>query len=455
MYIFAVENNSILRDMKRILVCVVMAFAVMGLQAQEDAHGYIVKTKGAKKVAVTDTSKEGEQAQEEAEPQDFLEKNFRYVSLCNWQEGMRFMVIPDKKDMVIKTFADASTGQMVPSTKLRHQIMTYQGHDNKHGGLHERIYFHNEDDGKSYYFEVPTATFDDYCIGTQGVPTLAYLGDVDVARQVLVDTTLFTLASEYYVDTELNGDGCEAITVPIGTEVQVRSIGVGTRNFPVKIIVADKDGREFYQNVAISRTNSGLRNDEYQISNMIVHTFKGAFELPSDNMAASSVYQKYIGQEVFTLYSTAMTDASGRTAQIARLSTFVIKDIRAQRGTNYVKMTLRGAGSGREYVKQITFNSTNVAGDIAGQHEDYFSNLFVLGNPLKLEGVKKNHITDIQKSIVHAGYTENEVRLALGEPTGKGEDNNGKLIWTYNNPGRPYVVVYFDAKLKLVTGIKK
>ena len=172
-------------------------------------------------------------------------------------------------------------------------------------------------------------------------------------------------------------------------------------------------------------------------------------------MAASSVYQKYIGQEVFTLYSTAMTDASGRTAQIARLSTFVIKDIRAQRGTNYVKMTLRGAGSGREYVKQITFNSTNVAGDIAGQHEDYFSNLFVLGNPLKLEGVKKNHITDIQKSIVHAGYTENEVRLALGEPTGKGEDNNGKLIWTYNNPGRPYVVVYFDAKLKLVTGIKK
>ncbi len=443
--------------MRRFLMCVVAVLAVMTTQAQEaEGHGYIVKTKGAKKVAVAESTKEDGQAEEKAEPQDFFEKNFRYVSMCDWKEGMRFMVIPDKKDMVIKTFADAETGQMVPSVKLRHFIMTYQGHDNKHGGLHERVYFDCEDDGKKYYYEVPTASFDDYCIGAQGVPTLAYLGDVDVARQVLTDTILFTLASEYYVDTELNGDGFTTITdVPQGTEVQVKSIGVGTRNFPVKIIVEDKNGREFYQNVAISKTNSGLRNDEFQISNMIIHTFKGAFEMLSDNMTASSVYQKHIGEEVYTLYSTAMADASGRTAQVARLSTFVIKDIRAQRGTNYVKMTLRGLGSGREYTKQVTFNSTNVAGDIAGLHEDYFFNLFGVGNPLKMEGVKKNHIADIQKSIVHAGYTENEVRLALGEPTGQGEDNNGHMMWTYNYPDRPYVCVYFDAKLKLVTSIKK
>ena len=118
-------------------------------------------------------------------------------------------------------------------------------------------------------------------------------------------------------------------------------------------------------------------------------------------------------------------------------------------------MTLRGVGSGREYTKQVTFNSTSVTGDIAGQHEDYFFNLFANGNPLKIEGVKKNHLSDIQKSIVHTGYTEAEVKLAMGEPTGQGEDNNGHLIWTYNNPGRPYVAVYFDSKLRLVTSIKK
>ena len=394
--------------MKRILMMTVMAVMAMTLQAQE--NNYIVKTKQAKKTAKVSTPEAEAAEEQEEEPKDFLEKNFRYYSMCDWKEGMRFMVIPDKKDMVIKTFGDSITGQMVSSLKLRHKIMVYKGRDENHKGLHERINFTCEDDGKTYYFEVPTASFDDYCLGMLGVSTLAYLGDVEIARQLLKDTTLFTVAKEYYVDTELDGDGYDIITdVPAGTEVKVVAIGVGTRNFPVKIIVADKDGREFYQNVAISRTNSGLRDDEYGISNMIIHTFKGAFELPADNMAASSLYKKYVGQEVFTLYSTTMESAQGKTTSVARLSTFRIKDIRAQRGTNYVKMTLTGTGSGREYVKQVTFKSESVIGDIAGQHEDYFFNLFATGNPLKLEGVKKEHIADIQKSMVRVGYSENEV----------------------------------------------
>lgn len=431
----------------------VMAVMAMTLQAQE--NNYIVKTKHAKQTAQEVTA-EAEEAEEQEEAKDFLEKNFHYYSLCDWKEGMRFMVIPDKKDMVIKTFGDSITGQMVSSLKLRHKIMVYKGKDENHQGLHERINFRCEDDGKTYYFEVPTASFDDYCMGKLGVPTLAYLGDVDIARQLLSDTTLFTVAREFYVDTEVDGDGYDIITdVPEGTEVKVVAIGVGTRNFPVKIIVADKDGREFFQNVAISKTNSGLRDDELTISNMIFHTFKGAFELPADNMAASSLYKKYIGQEVFTLYTTSMDDSHGRTANVARLSTFRIKDIRAQRGTNYVKMTLTGTGSGREYVKKVTFKSESVVGDIAGQHEDYFFNLFATGNPLKMQGVKKEHIGDIQKSIVRVGYSENEVKLALGAPTGNGQDDYGHYTWVYNSPGKPYACVYFDKHTKLVTGIKK
>ena len=440
--------------MKRFLMMTVMAFMAMTLLAQE--NDYIVKTKHAKKTAKAVEAVAEEAEEEKEEPQDFIGKNFRFVSMCDWKEGMRFMVIPDKKDMVIKTFGDSITGQMVSSLKLRHKIMVYKGLDQNHKGLHERINFLCEDDGKTYYFEVPTAAFDDYCMGKLGVPTLAYLGDVDIARQLLKDTTLFTVAREYYIDTELDGDGFETITdVPAGTEVKVVAIGVGTRSFPVKIIVADKTGREFYQNVAISHTNCGLRDDEFGISNMIFHTFKGAFELPADNMAASSTYQKYIGQEVFTLYSTTMADSRGKTTSIARLSTFRVKDIRAQRGTNYVKMTLTGTGTGREYVKQVTFKSESVIGDIAGQHEDYFYNLFASGNPLKMPGVKKEHIADIQKSIVHIGYSENEVKLALGEPSGKGEDGQRFYTWTYKYPGKPYACVYFDKKTQLVTSIKK
>ena len=439
--------------MKKLMI--VAAAALMVLTGQAQGNKYIVKTKGAAKAAVAEQAENGQGGEKAPEePQDFLGRYFRYVSLCDWKDGMRFMVIPEKKDMVIKTFADAATGQMVSSRSLRHKIMVYKGHENT-GGLHEHINFVCEDDGKAYYYEIPTASFDDYCYGKLGVPTLAYLGDVDTAIDLFRDKVLFTMADEYYVDTEVDGDGFKTILdVPEGTEVKVVAVGVGTRSFPVKIIVADSKGREFYQNVAISRTNSGMRDDEFDISNMKIHTFTGAFELPGDSLAASGGYRQYVGKKVFTLYNTEMFAQDGQRTRVARLSTFTIKDIRAQRGTHYVKMTLTGESTGRTYTKQVTFQSHNVAGDIDGQREDLFTSLFAWGNPLSLPGVRQANFSDVQKSIVRKGFTENEVKLALGEPTGHGEEKD-MYTWVYNEPGRPYACVFFDKATKKVRSISK
>jgi hypothetical protein len=450
-YTFALVINQ--HDvMKRLFVMVIMAAVVIGASAQENK--YIVKTKGAKKTVVAASAEDPQAMQETTEPQDTLSRFFRYVSMCDWGTGMRFMVIPDKKDMVIKTFADAETGQMVSSTKLRHKIMVYQGHENT-GGLHERVNFTCEDDGKAYYFEVPTASFDDYCFGKLGVPTLAYLGDVDAAIEFFKDKTLFTLAREYYVDTELDGDGYKTITdVKPGTEVKVVAVGVGTRNFPVKIIVADETGREFFQNVAISKTNSGMRDEEFDISNMKFHTFRGAFELPADNMAASSAYKKFIGREVYTKYASVFTDQNGKPTKAARLSTFKIMGVRVQRGTHYVMMTLRGLGSGKTYTKEVTFVSQDVSGDIAGTHEDLYDNLFAEGNPLNIPGVQKEHMVDIQKGLVRAGFTEAEVLLALGEPSGRGEIDGKTYTMVYKHIGQRYACVFLDKKTHKVKSVK-
>lgn len=450
-YTFALVINQ--HDvMKRLFVMVIMAAVVIVASAQENK--YIVKTKGAKKTVVAASAEDPQAVQETTEPQDTLSRFFRYVSMCDWGTGMRFMVIPDKKDMVIKTFADAETGQMVSSTKLRHKIMVYQGHENT-GGLHERVNFTCEDDGKAYYFEVPTASFDDYCFGKLGVPTLAYLGDVDAAIEFFKDKTLFTLAREYYVDTELDGDGYKTITdVKPGTEVKVVAVGVGTRNFPVKIIVADETGREFFQNVAISKTNSGMRDEEFDISNMKFHTFRGAFELPADNMAASSAYKKFIGREVYTKYASVFTDQNGKPTKAARLSTFKIMGVRVQRGTHYVMMTLRGLGSGKTYTKEVTFVSQDVSGDIAGTHEDLYDNLFAEGNPLNIPGVQKEHMVDIQKGLVRAGFTEAEVLLALGEPSGRGEIDGKTYTMVYKHIGQRYACVFLDKKTHKVKSVK-
>ena len=439
--------------MRRLLTLMLMTAVMTAASAQENK--YIVKTKGAKKVAVEEKQLEAtDSTAQKDEPVDELARNFRYVSMCDWGTGMRFMVIPDKKDMVIKTFADAETDRMVSNLSLRHKIMVYQGHENT-GGLHERVNFTCEDDGKNYYFEVPTASFADYCFGKLGVPTLAYLGDVDVAIEFFKDKTLFTVADEYYVDTELDGDGYETITdVKEGTEVKVVAVGVGTRNYPVKIIVADEKGREFYQNVAISHTNCGMRDEEFEISNKKIHTFRGAFEMPADNMAASSAYKKYIGRVVYTKYSSVFTDGSGRPTKASRLSTFEIMDVRAQRGTHYVKMTLRGLGSGKTYTKEVTFVSQDVSGDIDGTHEDLYDNLFAEGNPLKIPGVNKAHLSDIQKGVVRAGFSEAEVKLALGEPSGGGDMDANTYTMVYKDPGKPYACVFMDKKTKKVKSIK-
>ena len=439
--------------MKRLMMVVFMAAAVIGASAQENR--YIVKTKGAKKVVEEASVTDSVAAKDANEPQDTLSRIFRYVSMCDWGEGMRFMVIPDKKDMVIKTFADAETGKMVSSMKLRHKIMVYKGHENV-GGLHEHVNFVCEDDGKAYYFEVPTASFDDYCYGKLGVPTLAYLGDVDAAIEFFKDKTLFTLADEYYVDTEMYGDGYETITdVVEGTEVKVVAVGVGTRNYPVKIIVADAKGREFYQNVALSRTNSGMRDDEFEISNKKIHSFRGAFELPADNVAASEAYKEYIGKVVYTKYSTTFGDAQNRATNMARLSTFKIVDVRAQRGTHYAKMTLRGLGSGKTYTKQVTFVSHDVSGDIAGTRENLYDNLFAEGNPMEVPGIKKEHLSDIQKGLVRSGFTEAEVEMALGKPSAHADTDSNFYTWTYKEVDRPYACVIFDKKTKKVRSVKK
>ena len=442
--------------MKKIVFLLMATLIAVAAQGQENGSKYIVKTKSAVKTVAAADQADGASTSEKAdEPKDFLGRYFHHVSLCDWKDGMRFMVIPDKKDMVIKTFTDAATGQMVSSRSLRHKIMVYKGHENT-GGLHDHINFVCEDDGKAYYYEIPTASFDDYCYGKLGVPTLAYLGDVDTAIEVFKDKVLFTVADEYYQDTELDGDGYRTITdVPLGTEVKVVAVGVGTRSFPVKIIVAETGGdkREFYQNVAISRTNSGMRDDEFDISNMKIHTFDGAFELPGDSLAASGGYRNYIGKKVFTLYNTEMFANNGQRTRVARLSTFTIQDIKAKRGSHYVKMTLIGESTGRKYSKDVTFISQNVAGDIDGQHEDLFTSLFAWGNPLDMPGVRRANFSDVQKSIVRKGFTENEVKLALGEPTGHGEEKD-TYTWVYNAPGRPYACVFFDKATKKVRNIK-
>ena len=422
--------------MKRMILLAGMAVAMTAAMAQDT--DYIVKTKNVKKTAVAAAVSADDVVAEDAEPKDFMGKNFRFYSMCDWKEGMRFMVIPEKYDLLVNTFRDMATNKEVSSGRLRHHIMVYKGHeDMPNGRVH--INFYCETDKKSYYYELPNGTFDDYCYGKLGVPTLAYLGDVDKARELLMDQPLITRTQFFRIDTEYDGDGFQEVKYPKNKLVTVKAIGVGTRAFPVKIIVEDENGEQFYQNVAMSKTNCGMRDDEFDVDNA-KFLFEGSFEFTGAEMEVSKDYKTYLNQTVHNKFATAMSSKGAgkeRDVKVPRFTGFIIDEInRNKNQEGYYTLTLREVETRRIYYKDITFNEDN-----RGPREDYFGYLFGMG-----EGTSRNTTletrTAIREGRVIPGMTMEEVEMAVGESTNKLTTSDGVTEWWYPRSNSVLVVQF-------------
>ena len=127
-----------------------------GIPARHENSNYFVVTRNVKEIpsqATTPThaTTDAASAEEIAEKRrkDFISRNFRYVSMCDWTPGMRFMVRPTQKDLVVRTFADAKTGNMVSTRSLANSVLVYEGHENPNGMLHEQVIFSLEDNPHS------------------------------------------------------------------------------------------------------------------------------------------------------------------------------------------------------------------------------------------------------------------------------------------------------------------
>ena len=417
--------------MKRAILTAGLAMLLMTVSAQENS--YIVKTRNAKKkVAVENLLTDITSVEEEETATDFVGQYFKFYSLCDWKEGMKFMVMPEKYDLVVKTFADAATGKEVSSISLRHKIMIYKGKSESSDG-HWRMNFLCQDENRMYYYEIPSGSFDDYCFGKMGVPTLAYLGDVDIAREQLMGKKLFTKTRVYRVDTEIDGDGFREVLQPMNKEVTVKAIGVGTRSFPVKIIVEDELGNEYYQVVAMSKTNCGMRDDEF-ILDSLKHTFYGAFELQDAVMKVNSDYKTYIGQIVHNKFKTDMItrgDGKERTVTIPKMMTFKIDNTLAQPNSPYVTLTLTEQESRRVFFKDVTFKNPAGKPNAIAKEEEFFGYLFALGEGQARETSQAARAA-IQQGRVIVGMNEDEVILAMGEePVRKESLSNGRYVWVY------------------------
>ena len=422
--------------------------AMLFLVAAAQENPYIVKTRGAKKKAQAELG-EGvadSLATEEETARDFISENFRFYSLCDWQEGMKFMVMPEKVDLVVKTFADAGTGKEVSSMTLRHKIMVYKGHSESSDG-HSRINFHCQDNDRDYYYEIPSGSFDDYCYNKLGVPTLAYLGDVDVAREKLMGKTMYTKTTHFRIDTEYDGDGFQDVTVGKDMEVKVVAVGVGTRNYPVKIIVEDAQGNEFFQNVAISKTNSGMRDDEFIMDNA-KYLFGNSFELVDDIMAVNSYnYKSYIGRIIHTKFPTTMlNEATKKVQNIPRMIGYQIEDINPHKNDTKFTVKLKSTILGTYFYKDVTLDQKSISGsskDFEQEPDDYFSYLFAPG-PGKQIQTSEGSRGMIRVGHVGKGFSEDEVMLAAGEPDEEKPGENGLYTWVFKRSNDKLLLVHFN-----------
>ena len=420
--------------MKRILLTTCMAFLLVVAYAQENS--YIVKTKGAKHKAELQLAEAEEQEQESAA--DFVGQNFKFYSLCDWKDGMKFMVVPDEFDLVMKTFTDAETDKGVSSMKLRYKIMIYKGHETDTDG-HDHINFLCQDDNRMYYYEIPSGSFDDYCFGKLGVPTLAYLGDVDIAREKLVGKELYTKTRDYRIDTEVDGDGYKDVLVDKDMQVKVTAVGVGTRSFPVKIIVEDKDGNEFYQNVAISKTNCGMRDEEF-VMDKAKNLFGNSFELVEDVMSINSYnYRQFLGKVIHTKFPTKMLNEFTKKIQpIPRLTEYQIETMTPHKNSDKFTLKLKNTTIGTYFYIDMLLDE-----HFAEDQTEFFGYLFALGPGKKVETSEGSRAM-IRAGHVGIGFSEDETMMAAGEPDKVILSDNGRYTWVFQRSNNKLLYVDFD-----------
>lgn len=416
-----------------------MTIAFLSVSAQ---NPYIVKTDNVKAVAngLTLASADSLQQAEEEAP-DFIGQNFKFHSLCDWKpDSMKFMVLPEKYDLVVKTFTDAKEHKEVSSMTLKYKIMVYKGHHVSNDG-HTRIDFHCVDNGKDYYYEIPNGTFEDYCYTKTGVPTLAYLGDVDIAREKLMGKTLYTKVKNYRIDTNYDGEGYQEVVIEEKIPVTVKKVGVGSRSYPVKIIVEDKDGNQFFQNVAMSKTNSGMRDDEF-VNDKEKFLFSGSFELVDDVMGINRHnYKSFIDRVIHTKYATQMLNETTKKVQaISPMMEYQIISITPHKNDDKSTIKLKNTILGSFFYIDMYIDSYQ---DPEPDKRDFFGTVFAPG-PGKQIKTTEDSRTMIRLGHVGVGFSEDEVRMAAGDPNQIETGQNGIYTWVFNRSNNKLLYVEFN-----------
>ena len=235
-------------------------------------------------------------------------------------------------------------------------------------------------------------------------------------------------------------DDYRDVIVDEDMEVKVIAIGVGTRNFPVKIIVEDRHGNEFYQNVAISKTNLGMRKEDFEDNDNTKYLFAGSFEVVEDVMAINNYnYRAFIGKIIHTKYPTKLLNETSRKVQsIPRLTGYQIESITPHKTDDKATIRLKNTILGSYFTADMILDV-----NLAENQEDYFGYIFAPGPGKRIETTEGSRAM-IRAGHVGVGFSEDEVMMAAGEPDNVQNGENGIYTWIFNRSNNKLLYVEFN-----------
>lgn len=388
--------------MRRIIFILCLAVGCISfLPAQ---NSYLVSTKASQKNSGSNA---------DSPEHEFINTYFRNYKLCEWTPGMKFMVIPERKDMIIPTFKDGTTNREVSSGNLRHQIFEYLGYEITERGY---IRFDFFCEGKNYYHEVKNTTIDEYCVKPKaGIPTLAFLDDVDIAKDLLVGMTLYMKTTKVRVDDPNSTLGYRETSIKLNEQVKVTAVGVGTRSFPVKIVFEDTKGNSYYLPVAISKTNCGMIDDDFIMENKNKF-FPNAFSFGDANKKVSgNLMSMYGNKSIYLKKAVKSLSASGEEVNQTKYTHLTIKNIISDVNTPFHTLEMANE-KGELFTLKVTFKPTSAANTLL-QTDNYFGDLFGIGNlKAKYPEITEEMWQIISKGEIRKGMTKEECKLSLGDP---------------------------------------
>lgn len=367
-------------------------------------NSYLVTTKATQKNSGSNA---------DSPEQEFINAYFRNYKLCEWIPGMRFMVIPERRDMIIPTFKDGSTHKEVSSGDLKYRIFEYLGYEITERGY---IRFDFDSEGKYYYHEVKNTTLDEYCVKPKaGIPTLAFLDDVDAAKNLLEGSTLYMRTTKVRVDDPNSTSGYQETSIKMNEKVKVTAVGVGTRSFPVKIVFEDSKGNSYYLPVAISKTNCGMVDDDFIMDNKNKF-FPNAFSFSDANAKVSeSLMDKYGNRNIYLKKKTTCYASGGEEVKMPRYTHFKIKNIISDANSPFHTLELTSE-EGTVYAIKVTFGTTSTANTIL-QTDNYFNDVFGIGNlKERYPDINAEMWQFISRGEIRTGMSKDECRLSLGNP---------------------------------------